>query len=88
MSGGDYLPADDRQASLHANRKLVEHVALFRQACDDNGLETFLSDRLTERFFEHLMLMSAASVQSDAMQQAMDGLGETLRRLSGEDPEA
>lgn len=83
MSG--FLPADDRQAALHSNRLFVEHVALFRKACDDNGLESFLADRLTEKFFDHLMLMMSASLQSDAMGKAMDALGESLRKLSGED---
>lgn len=83
MSG--FLPADDRQAALHSNRLLVEHVALFRRACDDNGLGAKLADRLTERFFEHLMLMSSTAVQADAMGQAMDALGESLRKLSGEE---
>lgn len=71
MSG--FIPADDRQASLHAYRMVGEHLALFRQALRDNGIDGPVVDALTERFYAQIMANEQQSTLLQALRKLTEG---------------
>ncbi len=84
---GEYIDADDRQATLHSMRTLAAYVALWRQALGEAGVHGQVQDDLTVSWFQHTMTQSAADSAAGLLSKSLGDIRDMLDGIgdSGDD---